>query len=132
VKEEQSKEAEITAKTKLSEPFRTQWIEALRSGKYQQASGSLMKVEDGTIGYCCLGVACKIVGIADNHLHGYGSTANLSSDVNQVLPRMLRYEVDGIEGDAIDFRGECIDMNDNKRYSFAQIADWLEQNTEGE
>jgi hypothetical protein len=34
------------------------WVEALRSGEYQQAKSVLY---DGT-GYCCLGVACKLYG----------------------------------------------------------------------
>lgn len=34
------------------------WIEALRSGEYQQVRGTLFgKTDDGCKGYCCLGVA---------------------------------------------------------------------------
>lgn len=35
------------------------WVKALRSGKYQQIRGRLY---DGT-GYCCLGVACDVLGL---------------------------------------------------------------------
>ena len=35
------------------------WVDALRSGKYQQARGAL-KTGDA---YCCLGVACDISGL---------------------------------------------------------------------
>jgi hypothetical protein len=32
------------------------WVEALRSGKYKQATGRLRRVD----GYCCLGVLCNL------------------------------------------------------------------------
>lgn len=36
--------------------FKT-WINALRSGKYKQTTGTLQD----TAGYCCLGLACKVL-----------------------------------------------------------------------
>lgn len=39
------------------------WTEALRSGDYEQATGTLLKTDSGngeTIGHCCLGVLCEI------------------------------------------------------------------------
>jgi hypothetical protein len=36
------------------------WVEALRSGEYEQGTGRL-KTRDGS--YCCLGVACDISGL---------------------------------------------------------------------
>lgn len=37
------------------------WVEALRSGKYQQGSGALHSVyEDGSVKHCCLGVLCVV------------------------------------------------------------------------
>ena len=40
------------------------WVEALESGKYQQAQHRLMEVNKKTneTSYCCLGVACKLFG----------------------------------------------------------------------
>ena len=37
-----------------------QWIAALRSGKYKQATGTLAKVDGSSTAYCCLGVACVV------------------------------------------------------------------------
>lgn len=37
---------------------RKKWIEALRSGKYKQGKGYLKRNDE----YCCLGVACEILG----------------------------------------------------------------------
>ena len=39
------------------------WVEALRSGKYEQNTGSLRNADTG--GFCCLGVACDISGIGE-------------------------------------------------------------------
>lgn len=40
-----------------------QWTDALRSGEYEQVTGTLCEAdEDGTVGYCCLGVLAKIAG----------------------------------------------------------------------
>ncbi len=36
------------------------WVEALRSGKYRQATGKLCKIDDCDHSYCCLGVACEL------------------------------------------------------------------------
>lgn len=35
------------------------WVEALRSGEYQQTQGTLRNMRRGD-SYCCLGVACEI------------------------------------------------------------------------
>ena len=37
------------------------WIKALRSGKYQQAHGSLKVVTPEGAKHCCLGVLCELV-----------------------------------------------------------------------
>jgi len=64
-------------------------IEALRSGKYQQAKGHLRI--DG--GYCCLGVACDISKIKGNWDH-FGSYFQFSEDSqSSYLPNRVRYEL---------------------------------------
>lgn len=53
----------------LDSEFREQWLAALRSGDYAQTRAVLYSDgEDGiegTPGYCCLGVACSILGVPD-------------------------------------------------------------------
>lgn len=40
------------------------WLEALRSGKYEQTDSRLaVKYPDGPIRYCCLGVGCEVAGV---------------------------------------------------------------------
>lgn len=41
---------------KLPITFKKKWVEALRSGKYQQVKGYLRRGS----GFCCLGVACDV------------------------------------------------------------------------
>lgn len=43
----------------LNPEFKTAWVAALRSGKYQQAKS---KLNNGKGGFCCLGVAADIKG----------------------------------------------------------------------
>jgi hypothetical protein len=51
-----------TEKTlKLSASLKARWVKALRSGKFKQVKGTLKnELDDGTVGYCCLGVLCAI------------------------------------------------------------------------
>lgn len=43
--------------------IKRRWVEALRSGEYEQGTGALRQLdEDGkVVGYCCLGVLCDVV-----------------------------------------------------------------------
>jgi hypothetical protein len=38
------------------------WIEALKSGNYEQGKECLCSVNDDSKNYCCLGVGCEILG----------------------------------------------------------------------
>ena len=51
---------------KLPVAFKKKWVKALRSGKYKQGRCRLYNPE--TDSYCCLGVACRVVGINPNTL----------------------------------------------------------------
>ena len=41
----------------MNKRVKTQWIKALRSGKYKQGRGSLRNLDNT---YCCLGVLCDL------------------------------------------------------------------------
>jgi hypothetical protein len=52
---------EVTYRKETQAANRAKWVAALRSGDYNQATGTLRKVgEDGSVSYCCLGVACEL------------------------------------------------------------------------
>lgn len=98
---------------KLDPEFKAKWVAALRSGEYRQGKGWLHN--NGT--YCCLGVACKVVGIPNSDLRScwiksYDQTFDS-------VPKILR----GSSGVAYTL-GK---MNDDY-ISFFQIADYIEAN----
>ncbi len=46
----------MTLKTKMNPEIKQKWVDALRSGKYEQGSEKLRSHQ----GYCCLGVLCDL------------------------------------------------------------------------
>ena len=96
-------------------PKQKKWIEALRSGNYEQAAGALY-TKDGC--YCCLGVAAKVCDLQINILE----YMNLSfQDVYKEL---------GLRGPNGSSTGkhQCLtNLNDGGK-TFNEIADILEQN----
>jgi len=109
-------------KFKLPEPFRTDWIKALRSGGYKQGKGCLYRATDDS--YCCLGIAEKVCGTNLNASAGMPYSYQLGS-ISQV-PNILKQR-----GTRDQLVGIVSRMNDS-RVSFIEIADWLEANTEPE
>lgn len=116
--------------TKMQPEIKTKWLAALRSGKYAQGQG---KLYNGSA-FCCLGVLCDVMSQdsweelsfdetsePDTYLHEFG-------DSNEVLDSIFREEI-GISSDAQD---KLTKMNDGGKdepaRTFAQIADWIEEN----
>ena len=93
-----------------------QWIEALRSGEYRQARGTL-RTQDGR--FCCLGVACEISGIDKWEFNGnsYSYDHNYSGMSARVCDHI---------GFPLSGQGRLIQMNDNQGATFQEIADYLE------
>lgn len=91
---------------------RRQWVEALRSGKYEQATSELT---NGT-GYCCLGVACLVAGKSED---------DIMHDVNLTnFPDVKSYF--GLRDNNGDYSGNClVDLNDEGA-PFSYIADIIE------
>lgn len=93
-------------------PTIQKWVNALRSGKYKQTTGTLYDEETG--GYCCLGVYCKVVTKDSKSYLSEGSEG----------PDEAYDKFDHILGH--DLKNELISMNDKGR-SFAEIADVIEE-----
>jgi hypothetical protein len=117
----------------MDSDIKRQWIEALRSGKYQQGKFALRTVDNE---FCCLGVLCDIV-----RPDGWSDTTVESdvaeTDVYEFVEGKDTYEgalPDGV-GEAVgidlwarhDVTDELIEMND-KGTPFAEIADYIEAN----
>lgn len=93
------------------------WIDALRSGEYNQVQGTLKgRTESGEVGYCCLGVYESIHGrepdlcVPDK----YGKLEEGPIKTYQNLHKILDVAEDGI------------DMNDEGK-PFTEIADMIEE-----
>lgn len=90
------------------------WIDALRSGKYEQGTHALCR--DGK--YCCLGVLAKITG-------------NLGNAFSSIFPRMKDSQIQPFCGLSPDVQAKLAQMNDDKRLTFKQIASYISRNIKG-
>jgi len=103
----------------MNQEIKTQWIKALRSGKYSQTTETL---QDST-GFCCLGVLCDVIDPTGwNENSHRGSTEYPSSEI---LVHAEIYE-GGSPSEGVV--GQLADMNDEQQFTFLQIADWVEEN----
>ncbi len=127
---------------KLPPEFKAQWLEALRSGKYQQTRHYLHSKKGG---FCCLGVACDMIGvkwsspttfdedddteveIETHYITKGGGSDELPSDKDlpkEVIDCLNQRDADRYKGSLMDY---LANMNDNGE-TFTQIADWIEEN----
>ena len=136
-------------KTKMNPEVKQKWIDALRSGKYEQGSGKLR----GANGYCCLGVLCDLY--AQEHdtqweFRGYGEHGDETNpqpmdywyfeDRSEYLPESVmdwaglktpnpnvRIDVEvNVDEDNWYYQDEFANVNDSG-YSFNQIAEVIQQ-----
>lgn len=100
----------------MDSAIKAKWVAALRSGKYQQGQNYLR--HDGE--YCCLGVLCDLIdpaawkqtGEGKSEWHGARSLFPLEAAARIGIGRHIH----------------LLTMNDEENKSFAEIADWIEQN----
>lgn len=127
------------------------WVEALRSGEYQQGKGHLTVLDaDGNKFYCCLGVACEVSGVTEPA--GQVESPN-TGDPILAWKGTLAYEAEhdgddslffppqevldwlGIDeynpvlvlGPELGYDAEASDANDTRNMTFEQIADAIER-----
>jgi len=113
-----------------------QWIKALRSGKYKQGSGRLVRlVQRGGEEYCCMGVACEIfmttkkgksVLKKDSGRYIYGAdreSYGMPVCVSKWLGLDRGEHSDDVKTKHTD---SIVNWNDNLNMTFNQIADELE------
>ena len=104
---------------RLPEKFRKDWIRALKSDKYEQTQGALCEISDANSSYCALGVACKVLGYADEDLDGILGFS--SEDKWNDIPNNLK--------DRDELTGMIVQMNDDEYLDFNRIADWIREAT---
>lgn len=116
------------------------WIDALRSGEFNQCTGALGKLaEGGGINYCCLGVLATLAGAGHRFTPDEGEGILVfdfgdGSEDSGIIPLSARdsivsdldlsQDVTGIPGDN-ELMRTLSSMND-RGATFAEIADYLE------
>lgn len=102
----------------MDNDIKNKWVAALRSGKYRQGRGHLRNNNDE---YCCLGVLCDVV---DTTRWESGYTCYEYEECSGQLPsEMVKYlDISDVN------QSSLINMNDIKKSTFEEIADWIEKN----
>lgn len=120
--------------------LRREWVDALRSGKYAQATSSLCTLDPETrepTGFDCLGVACEVF---RKHFpdelkitfRDRGRYIDVQYDGDDAfLPDRVR-DAFGIRHDdgESDYGPTLVARND-RGFSFSEIADFIESNPSG-
>lgn len=108
-------------------PNQKKWIEAIRSGEYSQAKNYL-RTEGG---YCCLGVAVKVISGREPKIRGTGQLLGVYSSVRKAL------KLRGSSGELVSYietgdwtRADSLAKLNDDGWTFDQIADYIEANPE--
>jgi hypothetical protein len=105
----------------MNPTIKKQWLEALRSGKYQQGKGRLRMKHSGVDRFCCLGVLCDLLEPAGWVLHPNNPEVFLSG-IHEGYPQDKVRDKAGIERDQCQTLAA---MNDSGK-SFEEIAQTIE------
>ena len=101
---------------KIDKKFFKSWVKALRSGKYKQGFGKLKSEASGR--YCCLGVACHL------------KAKQTKKAVRKFTFHRVALDGDGFAGSWLLPREQqkyLTNLNDVKKLTFNQIADYIER-----
>lgn len=98
--------------------LKAKWIEALRSGKYEQGNRFLQSVDHK---FCCLGVLCEVAGMVGSITTGTVKPCYTYDGHSGLLPEELSRKLD----ESIEMY--LIHMNDQLRNNFSEIADYIEE-----
>lgn len=123
------------------------WVDALRSGGYPQTRGQLQSCDEtGMRSYCCLGVLCDLhrrrtnAGDWDGFYYetqgSYNGEGGLGVDSNAEVPTVAVQQWAGLKeanpkvppryGDEFTIA----QLNDERDWTFAQLADLIEEKWE--
>lgn len=97
------------------------WIDALRSGKYEQGHGVLRRRDE----YCCLGVYADAVLHCEWSIDKRGSMKAIIGE-----QRCLTYLPLDILSQNIQKHLANMNDSDEPEYDFNAIADWIEDNVD--
>lgn len=124
---------------KMDPKIKAAWVQALRSGDYQQTFGQLQRVanadESRPLGFCCLGVLCELA-VAAGVINRYGNPYSSGVEYGMEYTRSSGGLVSAVTKWAnlnstvviIDGEGRSLaSINDGRDFTFAQIADLIEE-----
>ena len=109
----------------MNPQVKEKWLNALRSGDYQQTQSCLRK-EDG---FCCLGVLCDLYGKEHNVEWNLGDDGTYYEfqDNESILPLSV-IEWAGVEDDNPEICGETpLSLLNDNGSTFNEIADLIEE-----
>lgn len=102
------------------------WVEALRSGEYQQGQHRL-RTEDK---FCCLGVLCDISGLSEWE-EREDSTYISYDSIEVILPdSVMKWAGIATDNDSLHAGTKALSAYNDSGYSFEQIADIIEKHWE--
>lgn len=121
------------------------WLEALRDGTYEQATCTLAKTVDGVDRFCCLGVGVDAtingewVQIGEAGSDSTGAPIVRwdfwPSEILSDVPRSASLDdkdLNVLFGAPMPTVAELVRLNDNKMWSFEEIADFIEAAAKGQ
>lgn len=116
--------------------LKRRWVEALRSGEYEQTTAALVRLPlEGANShpekdsFCCLGVLCEVAGLERSdsgrsfRLPEEARMGGMSELIDSTLGAWR--QIVGIDE---THQNDLMELNDVGRRSFAQIADYVERN----
>lgn len=112
----------------MKQKIKKLWVDALRSGKYEQGQ-ELLKTQEGK--YCCLGVLCDIYAKTQKK-KGFQKDQNgfyyfQTGETEALLPQNVM-KWSGIDTDNAVYNKSLSSLTNDNGKSFVQIAKIIEEN----
>lgn len=102
------------------------WVEALRSGRFQQGRERLKTINNE---FCCLGVACEISGLGAWTEGGLYAVGEIDRSAT-ILPTAVRDWL-GLVNNASNYEDGQLTVHNDAGASFAEIADLIDSDPRG-
>ena len=110
-------------KVKMPKDIGTKWLEMLRSGKYDQCEMEMLFIDGDKRSYCALGLLLHLLGVSDKSMMDYKENEEEKIALGPIFKLNPSTSAFGL-------LRKVSDMNDKEGKSFAEIADYIEQNIE--
>lgn len=115
----------------MNKEIKSLWLEALRSGEYEQTERVLRsRVDYNKYAYCCLGVLCDVLSEKGFVEGSWGKGV----DDNTFITLNLSCSTDDLSNEILSWLGMSVEQHDHLATSnddgesFIKIADWIEEN----